>query len=118
MIEHYAAYWNHEDNMAFTEQMFDYVFSKLPQLKKEINVPDKEGNMRTVNFTTPWPRIDYVEQILKDSGIDVSQYDAKDEDKLRADILAKGHKREGIDKQATATMIDYLYKKVTRPKIT
>ncbi|MFA7284593.1 MAG: lysine--tRNA ligase [Candidatus Absconditabacterales bacterium] len=117
MIEHYAAYRNHEDNMAFTEQMFDYVFSKLPQLKKEINVPDKEGNMRTVNFTTPWPRIDYVEQILKDSGIDVSQYEAKDEDTLRADILAKGHKREGIEKQATATMIDYLYKKVTRPKI-
>lgn len=117
MIEHYAAYRNHEDNMAFTEQMFDYVFTKLPELKKTISVSDKEGNPRTVNFQTPRPRIDYVQQILSDSGIDVSLYGPDDEVKLRADILAKWHTRVGIETQATATMIDYLYKKVTRPKI-
>ena len=78
---------------------------------------DKEGITKTVDFTTPWARVDYVEQIKKDSGIDVSQYNPEDEDRLRADILAKGHQWEGIHVQATATMIDYLYKKVTRPKI-
>lgn len=31
--------------------------------------------------------------------------------------MAKGHNWEGIHTQATATMIDYLYKKVTRPQI-
>lgn len=42
MIEHYAAYRNHEDNMRFTEEMFDYIFSKIPELKKTINVVDKQ----------------------------------------------------------------------------
>jgi len=28
-IEHYAAYWNFEDNMKFTEEMFDYIFDKM-----------------------------------------------------------------------------------------
>jgi hypothetical protein len=36
---------------------------------------------------------------------------------LRADIIASGHKWEGMEKQAVATMIDYLYKKVLRPSI-
>lgn len=117
MIEHYAAYRNHEDNMVFTEQMFDYVFAKLPELKKTITVSDKEGNPRTVNFQTPRPRVDYVQQILSDSGIDVSLYGPDDEEKLRSDIVAKWHTWVGIETQATATMIDYLYKKVTRPKI-
>jgi lysyl-tRNA synthetase class II len=89
MIEHYAAYRNHEDNMAFTEQMFDYVFAKLPELRKTLTVSDKEGNPRTVNFQTPRPRVDYVQQILSDSGIDVSLYGPDDEEKLRSDILAK-----------------------------
>lgn len=44
-------------------------------------------------------------------------YGPEDEDVLRALILEKGHKRVGIEQQGTATMIDYLYKKVTRPQI-
>jgi hypothetical protein len=40
-IEHYACWWNYEDNMKFTEKMFDYIFEKIPELKKEIEVKDK-----------------------------------------------------------------------------
>jgi lysyl-tRNA synthetase class II len=40
MIEHYAAWWNFEDNMKFTEKMFDYIFSKL-NLNRKIKVKDK-----------------------------------------------------------------------------
>lgn len=42
MIEHYAAYRNHEDNMKFTEEMFDYLFAHIPELQKTINVIDKQ----------------------------------------------------------------------------
>lgn len=94
MIEHYAAYRNHEDNMAFTEAMFDYIFTQLPALKKVISVTDKNGVTKEVNFQTPWPRIDYIAQIKKDSGIDVSTYMDGDEDKLRNDIKSAGHTRE------------------------
>jgi len=116
-IEHYAAYWNHEDNMVFTEAMFDYIFAHIPALKKTLSVTDKDGVSKEVNFQTPWPRIDYIAQIKKDSGIDVSAYTDGDDDRLRGDIIATGHQRDNIQNQGLATMIDYLYKKVSRPKI-
>lgn len=117
MIEHYATYWNHEANMHFTEQMFDYIFDNIPELSRTIKVTDKQWVTKEVFLQTPWKRIDYVEQIKKDSGIDVSEYTSTDEEKLRTDILAKWHTREWIEKQGVTTMIDYLYKKVTRPQI-
>lgn len=117
VAEHYAAYWNYEDNMRFTEKMFDYLFAHVPWLSRKVNVADKQWVVKEVDFTTPWQRIDYTQQILKDSGINVNDYAPADEEKLRADILAKWHTWVGIETQTTATMIDYLYKKVTRPHI-
>jgi lysyl-tRNA synthetase class 2 len=40
-----------------------------------------------------------------------------DETKLRADIRAKGFEFAGMDTMGLTTLIDYLYKKVLRPKI-
>jgi lysyl-tRNA synthetase class II len=40
-IEHYSAWWNFEDNMKFTEDMFDFVFNNIPELNKEVMVKDK-----------------------------------------------------------------------------
>lgn len=115
-IEHYAVYWDYKKNMAFTEQMFDYVFDTL-KLDRKIQVKDKEWNIKQVDFTTPWKRIDYIQQVKNDSGIDVSLYKPGDEAKLKSDIKAKGHNRVGLEEQTVATMIDYLYKKVTRPQL-
>jgi len=116
-IEHYAVYWNYEDNMSFTEKMFDYLFDKIPALSKIVKVEDKQWNVSDVDFSTPWARLDYVAQIKKDSWIDVSLYGPWDENLLRAEIEKMWHQRVWLDVQTTATMIDYLYKKVTRPKI-
>lgn len=117
-IEHYAAFWNFEDNMRFTEEMFDYIFKNIPELSKVVDIKDKEGNARPVNFSTPWQRIDYIEGVKNACGIDVSEYKMGDEAKLIADIKAKGVQFEGMDQMGTATLIDYLYKKVLRPSIT
>lgn len=117
-IEHYSCWWNYKDNMRFTEEMFDYVFKNIPEFTKEIEVKDKNGNARMVNFATPWQRVDYVKWVFDACGIDVSKYWPEDEVKLREDIKNAGYTWEGIDIQATATMIDYLYKKVLRPNIT
>lgn len=117
-IEHYSCWWNYEDNMRFTEEMFDYLFKNISELKKEIEVKDKSGNAKTVNFQTPWQRIDYVKWVYDACWIDVSKYLPEDEAKLRQDIKDAGYSWDWIDVQATATMIDYLYKKVLRPNIT
>jgi lysyl-tRNA synthetase class II len=29
MVEHYAVYWDFEENMRFTESMFEYLFENL-----------------------------------------------------------------------------------------
>jgi len=117
MIEHYAVYWDYTMNMEFTEQMFDYLFAHIPELQKKIQIADKEWTMREVDFATPWKRVDYIAQIQQDSGIDVSLYTAHDEKILREEIVSKWFHRIWLETQTTATMIDYLYKKVTRPKI-
>lgn len=116
-IEHYSAYWNYEDNMAFTEQMFDYIFSSIPELSKDVEIKDKEWNPKMVNFATPWQRIDYVEGVKDACGIDVSAYQNGDEENLKADIKAKWIEFPNMDIMGVPTMIDYLYKKVLRPSI-
>ncbi|HCY21040.1 TPA: hypothetical protein DIC40_04265 [Patescibacteria group bacterium] len=78
---------------------------------------DKEGEIRDIDFTTPWERIDYTKGILDASGIDITQYGVDDADKLRVDIKAKGIEFERMHVMGTTTLIDYLYKKVLRPKI-
>ncbi len=116
-VEHYAAWWNYEDNMKFTEDMFDYIFNKL-DINKEVEIKDKDWNPRMVNFTTPWQRIDYIEWVKKASGLDVSTYKSWDEEKLIKDIKSKWIQFEWMDKMVVPTLIDYLYKKVLRPSIT
>jgi len=115
-VEHYAVYWNFEDNMRFTEEMFEYVFAKL-DLPKIISIKDKDWNAQDVDFTTPWERIDYIAGVKEKSGINIEDYGMEDEDKLREDIKAAWHNWEGMDIQSTTTLIDYLYKKVLRPGI-
>jgi len=90
VFEHYAAWWNFEDNIKFTESMFDYIFDTM-KLDRKIKIRDKEGVEKTVDFTTPWKRIDYIAGVKEQSGIDIAKYSAEDADKLRADIKAAGH---------------------------
>ena len=116
-VEHYAVYRNYEDNMKFTEKMFTYMFDTLG-LSKILNVKDKEGNIKEVDFTTPWKRIDFTKGIKEASGIDITKYGMDDADKLKADIKAKDIMFERMDNMGTTTLIDYLYKKVLRPTIT
>jgi lysyl-tRNA synthetase class 2 len=115
-VEHYAVYRNYEDNMKFTEKMFDYLFENLG-ISKKIAVVNKDGESKEVDFTTPRERIDYTKGILDASGIDITKYGMEDAGILRADIQAKKIEFEKMDIMGTTTLIDYLYKKVLRPKI-
>jgi lysyl-tRNA synthetase class 2 len=77
-LEHYCAYWNFEDNIKFTEQMFDYIFDTL-KLERKLEVENRDGKKQAVDFTTPWPRVNFIELLKKDTGIDVMKYsDAND----------------------------------------
>jgi lysyl-tRNA synthetase class II len=58
-VEHYAAYRNYEDNMVFMEKLIDYIFDKM-NISRNLNVKDKEGKIKEIDFTTPRVRLDYV----------------------------------------------------------
>ena len=115
-VEHYCAYWNFEDNMKFTEEMFDHIFTAM-KIDRKIKIKDKQWIEKIVDFKTPFERIDYIAWVKEKSWIDISSYNPWDESKLRSDITVSWYKWEWMDKQAVATMIDYLYKKVLRPSI-
>lgn len=113
-LEHYCAYWNFEDNIKFTEKMFDYLFKNL-NLDKKIDLIDRDGKKHEVNWTTPWSRVNYIELIEKDTGLDVMNYE--DAKTLLKDIKAKKIEFEDMDKMSLSGLVDNLYKKISRPKI-
>lgn len=116
MVEHYAVFWDFEDNMKFTEDMFEYLFENL-KIDKIVKIKDKEWNIRDVDFSTPWERLDFIESVTKASWIDIIKYWQDDSEQLRKDIRDKWIQFEWMDKMWVTTLIDYLYKKVLRPKI-
>lgn len=113
-LEHYAAFWNFEDNIRFTEQMFEYLFTRLG-LSKTMSIRGRDGVEQQVDWATPWPRIDYLELVNRDSGLDIMSYTSADA--LRNDIRARGIEFEGMKEMGITSLIDNLYKKVTRPRI-
>ncbi|MFA6593979.1 MAG: lysine--tRNA ligase [Candidatus Buchananbacteria bacterium] len=113
-LEHYCAYWNFEDNIKFTERMFDYIFDQL-KLDKKIEIENREGEKQSVDFSTPWPRVNFIDLIKKDTGLDIMDYnDAKE---LLKDIKKKKIEFEDMEEMSLAGLVDNLYKKVSRPKI-
>jgi lysyl-tRNA synthetase, class II len=114
MVEHYGAYWSFEDNMDFTERMFEHVLMKLFG-KLKINIVDREGKDVEVDFTTPWPRKEFTKIILEDCGIDVLNYENAED--LLKEIKEKGIFIEDADKMGYGNLVDALYKKVSRPKL-
>ena len=62
-----------------------------------MNVKDKEGAIKEVDFTSPWKRIDFTKGIQEASGIDITKYGMDDAEKLRTDIKAKNIIFEKMD---------------------
>lgn len=116
MLEFQAAYWTLEENMNFTEKFIKHLVACL-WIDPKVPVKDKNGNEKIVDFSANWERVNYTQAVTSQSGIDISKYSETDESDLRAAIKEKWHSWEGIETQATATMIDYLYKKILRPSI-
>lgn len=121
MLEYYAAYWNFEDNMLFTEQL-------VHRMLDEINGSQRiQVGEEWIDFSGSWPRISFRELILKDTGIDLDQH--PDAEQLRSAILEKGIDLETDPDESKSgsartirtlgrgNLIDLLYKRVSRPLI-
>jgi lysyl-tRNA synthetase class 2 len=118
MMEYYAAYWNYEDNMDFTEKFISHLIKELTG-GTTISAKDRDGKTQTINFKTPWPRLNFAEIIKQDCGIDILEHYG-DADSLRAAISSKlgsSFKLERAETMGYGNLCDALYKKVSRPKL-
>ncbi len=114
MLEHYAVYWNYEDNMEFTERMFHHLLKQTLGILK-VDIPDRDGKLQSIDFGKPWKRVSFRTLIQDDCGIDIATFKTAEE--LRVDIRKKKIELEGVEKLGLGNLIDSLYKKVSRPKI-
>jgi len=112
LLEYYCAYWNYEDNMNFTEKLVKHL---LMQVCGSLTI---EYQGQKISFDGQWPRMALSELLLKDCGVDIEAFDTKEA--LFAEITRKGITFEDDVDVASAsrgTLIDILYKKVSRKKI-
>ena len=108
MLEFYAAYWNYEDNMAFTENLLRHA------IREAVGTLQIQRGEHTIDFEQPWPRRRLSEVILEFSGIDIDQH--KDADSLRQAIFAAKVELEHPG-AGRGSLIDQLYKRTARPHL-
>ncbi len=115
MVEHYAAFWDYTHNMAFTEELFSTILKELLGTLK-LSIPDRDGKLQEVDFTPPWPRMSIRESIKGSSGIDINDIDSKG---ALVEAIKKNnlHLEVDLEDLGFGTIVDQLYKKVSRPKI-
>lgn len=110
MLEFYWAYADYEDLMRFTEKMLSAVVKNVTGSYKLKYEGEK------IDFKPPWERITFREMLLKDTRIDI------DKVKTAEGLLQEIKKRKiEVDLKGIigyAAILDELYKKVSRPKVT
>jgi len=106
MLEFYWAYANHKDLMKFTEKMFENLIKRI---NGSLKVKYKD---RTIDFKTPWPRIEFSQLLRKEAKINIEEIHLKALIKKAKELGIKVEKGEG-----KAEIADKIYKKTCRPKI-
>lgn len=109
MLEYYAAWWNVWDNLDFCRRMLQEIISDVCGTLR-ISYADTE-----LDFSGEWRTVEFQKLVLNDCGIDVLAYDQPN------DLLEAAQQR-GIDigpvqRLSLGTILDRLYKVVSRPKL-
>ena len=110
MLEFYAAYWNFEDLIVFTEKMLKYVIEAVISS----NAINYQG--QNIDFSGNWPRLSFRELLIEKADLDINAFPTIEE--LRTEII----QRKLLDEKTIAnlgrgSLIDELYKKTARPSI-
>ena len=106
MLELYVAYKDYNWMMDLVEELFEHICKNVFG-SFQFTFEDK-----TINFTRPWKRINYVEAITDKTGVDVI---AASENELRALAKNLGIEIEGLF--GKAKLIDEIFSQVVEPEI-
>jgi len=111
MIEGYSAYFDYLDNMQLLRDMVLHCIEKLFG-GTSVRIGEQD-----IDFAKEWPVVSFRELIRQDSGIDIDEHATAAE--LLSAIRKQGiyFEHEDVRKLGKGTLIDLLYKKVSRPKL-
>lgn len=107
MLEFYWAYSDYEELMDFVEEFYTTI------IEKTFGTLDIPYQGQILHFQAPWPRVDYRDIILQESGVDIDKYPSKE-------AMQELVKEKGIKPDPAAgrgRLIDQLYKKLVRPNL-
>lgn len=108
-LEFYQAYANYETLMELTEEMLTEV------LKKTFGTLKFQYGEHELDFSSPWPRVDYFAAVKDACGIDLMS--VTDAEALRKEIAARKLDVHLEPKMGYGTMVDNLYKATVRPRL-
>jgi lysyl-tRNA synthetase class 2 len=106
VLEFYWAYADYKKLMKLTERMFTSV------AKKVFNKLKFTYEGQEIDFTAPWPRMEFSHILSRETGIDIGE--------VNRDALAKEAKSLGVPVEKNSPkfkIADEIFKKVCRPKI-
>ncbi len=112
MLEWYAAYFNLEDNIRWTEQMIKRC-AKLTG-KTEFKVTNSAGKTVTIDLSGKWRRVEFKDLLKKNAKLDITKADRKE---IMAKAQEWGMSAPDTKKTGDANLLDFIYKKSSRNKI-
>ena len=107
MLEFYAAYWDYQDVMRFTEQMLQFVAEAV------LGTTQVVYDTHTIDVKAPWPRLTMREAIKQFAEIDYLDY-PEAADLAAAIRQAGGHAPEGA---SWGKLIDGLFGDFVEPRL-
>ncbi len=109
MLEYYAAYWNYEDNMRFTENLIKHV---LEEVNGSLNLVFGEKGL---NFNKEWRRVPMHDIIKETTGIDYTLFPNAED--LRKELIKRNIEIQDVETMGFGSIIDSIFKKAVRPEI-
>ncbi len=109
MLEYYAAYWNYEDNMRFTENLIKHV---LEEVNGSLNLVFGEKGL---NFNKEWRRVPMRDIIKETTGIDYTLFPNAED--LRKELIKRNIEIQDVETMGFGSIIDSIFKKAVRPEI-
>src|SRR5581483_1131288 len=106
MLEAYAAYWDYNDMMVFTENLFEEIALKLFDTTK-LTFSSETGAERTIDLKAPWKRISMVDSIRLYGEIDAENLN---DDQIRKILLDVGTlDPKAVNSAPRGKLIAYLF---------
>lgn len=106
-VEFYAAYWDMQKGMEFSEKLFKKIIESL------LGHPMSRYEDYEIDWSKPFPVIDYFTEFKKETGLDLNEDISIEELKKKADKLGIKYEKS----YGKGRMIDAIYKKTVRRKL-